>query len=96
MNDEEETIADRTQDETLEIELPEEESKITSSQRAIMHALFRSQGWSQDTYREFTRQTLGRKLETTNELTVTEASFMIDKMKELSGESDADGEIGSH
>lgn len=96
VNDEEETIADRTQDETLEIELPEEESKITSSQRAIMHALFRSQGWSQDTYREFTRQTLGRKLETTNELTVTEASFMIDKMKELSGESDADGEIGSH
>lgn len=92
----EETIADRQQEETLEIELPDEEPKITSSQRAIMHALFRSQGWSQDTYREFTRQTLGRKLETTNDLTVTEASFMIDKMKELSGESDADEDISAH
>jgi hypothetical protein len=94
--EEEITIADRTQEEVLPIELPEEEPKITSPQRAILHALFRAQGWNQDTYREFTRQTLGRKLETTNELTVTEASFMIEHMKELSGEAeDENDEIGT-
>lgn len=85
---EEETIADRTQEESLPLDLPEEEPKITSAQRAIMHALFRAQGWSQDTYREFTRKSLGRTLETTNDLTVTEASYMIERMKELSGEDD--------
>lgn len=85
-----EDVADRTQNETLDVELPEEEPRITSSQRAIMHALFRAQGWDRDTYRDFTRQTLGRQLETTSELTVTEASFVIERMKELSGEADAD------
>jgi len=92
----EEPVSEREQEEELPLELPEEEPKITSAQRAIMHALFRAQGWSQDTYREFTRNTLGRKLETTNELTVTEASFMIEHMKELAGETDNADEIISH
>ena len=74
--------------ETLPLDMPEAEPTITSAQRAILHALFRAQGWSQDTYREFTRKLLGRELETTNELTVTEASFVIDHMKELSGVND--------
>jgi hypothetical protein len=90
---EDEPVAERTQTETLDVELPAEEPKITSAQRAILHALFRAQGWSRDTYRDFTRQTLGRELDTTNELTVTEASFMIERMQELSGEADAENGI---
>jgi hypothetical protein len=89
---EEEPIAERTQKETLDVELPEEEPKITSAQRAVLHAMFRAQGWNRETYRDFTRQTLGRELDTTNELSVTEASFMIERMKELSGEADAEND----
>jgi hypothetical protein len=92
----EELIAERVQAETLDVELPEEEPTITSAQRAILHALFRAQGWSQDTYRQFTRTTLGRSLETTSELSVTEASFMIERMKELAGENDDAEDVETH
>jgi hypothetical protein len=92
----EELVAERVQTETLDVELPEDEPKITSAQRAILHALFRAQGWSQDTYRQFTRTTLGRALETTSELSVTEASFMIERMKELSGENDDAEDVEAH
>jgi hypothetical protein len=84
----EETVADREQTETLPLEIPEEEPKITGAQRALLHALFRAQGWNQTAYRAFTAKMLNRELETTNELTITEAAYMIDHMQELAGEDD--------
>lgn len=76
-------------DEPADDEPPNDEAEptITGKQRAMLHALFRAQGWNQDVYRQYTRERLGRALDTTNDLTVTEASFMISHMKELAGET---------
>jgi hypothetical protein len=86
---------DAPQDDEPPADVPDEEPRITGAQRAMLHALFRSQGMDQNAYREYTRKTLGRELDTTNELTVTEASFMIDHMQELAGETDGN-EAASH
>lgn len=87
------TTAPEPAQETLPIPIPGEEEPeptITSKQSAILHALFRSQGWQPEHYREYARKMLGKEtLTTTKELTVTEASYMIDHMKELSGVDDA-------
>jgi hypothetical protein len=92
---EEQTIADPVQEEVLPLELPDEEPTISNGQRKIMHVLFNKLGWSQDTYREFTRQTLGRQLETTNELTITEADFIIKRLNELIARDDDSQEPAS-
>lgn len=59
------------------------EPKMTPAQRARLHAEFNAAGMDRDGYLGWTRQALDRpELSTTRDLTVTEASFLLDRIAE--------------
>lgn len=79
-----ETTTDDDDETPSDEELAESEPLISGSQRARLHAEFNGAGLDRPAYLEWTRQTLGRPdLTTTNELTVTEASYLIERIEQI-------------
>ena len=74
------TEADDQPDDT---ELDDSEPLITGSQRARLHAAFNGAGLERPAYIAWSSTTLGRDIETTNDLTVTEASYLLDRIEEI-------------
>ena len=81
--------ADEAPPEDDDGEVPE--PKMTPAQRARLHAEFNAAGMDRDGYLGWTRQALDRpELGTTRDLTVTEASFLLDRIAEAKARRGAD------
>lgn len=56
------------------------EPRMTSAQRAMLHAQFKAAGMSRDEYMAWSERHTGRPLSSTNDLTVAEASHLLDRI----------------
>lgn len=81
--DDVETTETTTDEQPNDEELAESEPLITGAQRARLHAAFNGAGLERPAYIAWTSTTLGRDVETTNDLTVTEASYLLDRIEQI-------------
>lgn len=56
------------------------EPRMTSPQRAMLHAQFKAAGMTRDEYMAWSERHTGRPLSSTNDLTQAEASHLLDRI----------------